>query len=125
ALLRYGELYRNAGRYQGKQVVPAAWVRDSWRPRTTSPFNGHGYGLGWWHRQRRGYDVYFAWGYGGQYLFVVPALELTVVMTSDAVAPREHDHNRALHELLTDFIIPAAERGDQRAQIGPAPARLP
>jgi hypothetical protein len=31
--------------------------------------------------------------------------------TSDAVSPREGDHNRALHDLLTDYLIPAAERG--------------
>jgi len=110
-LLRFGELYRNGGRYEGKQIVQESWIRESWTRRTTSPFNGHGYGLGWWQRERRGYDVYFAWGYGGQYLFIVPALELTVVMTSDAVSPREGDHNRALHDLVTDYLIPAAERG--------------
>lgn len=44
----------------GLQIVPAAWIRDSWTQRTTSRFNGHGYGLGWWIRERRGYDVYFA-----------------------------------------------------------------
>jgi CubicO group peptidase (beta-lactamase class C family) len=110
-LLEFGELYRNGGRHDGTQIVPEAWIRESWTRHTTSPFNGHGYGLGWWQRERRGYDVQFAWGYGGQYLFIVPALELTVVMTSDAVAPREGDHNRALHDLLTDYLIPAAERG--------------
>ena len=61
-------------------------------------------------RQRRGFDVYFAWGYGGQYAFTVPELELTVVMTSDAVASREGAHNRALHGLLADLLIPAATR---------------
>jgi CubicO group peptidase (beta-lactamase class C family) len=110
-LLAFGELYRNGGRHNSTQIIPEAWIRASWTQRTTSPFNGHGYGLGWWMRPMRGYDVYFAWGYGGQYLFIVPQLELTVVTTSDAVSPREGDHNRALHRLLTDYIIPAAERG--------------
>jgi CubicO group peptidase (beta-lactamase class C family) len=111
-LLAFAELYRNGGRHEGRQIVPEEWIRDSWTQRTTSRFNGHGYGLGWWIRERRGYDVYFAWGYGGQYAFIVPELELTVVMTSDAVSPREGGHNRALHDLLTDILIPAAERGD-------------
>jgi CubicO group peptidase (beta-lactamase class C family) len=112
-LLAFGELYRNGGRHNGKQIVPEDWIRASWTQRTTSPFNGHGYGLGWWMRSMRGYDVYFAWGYGGQYVFIVPDLELTVVTTSDPVSPREHDHNRALHRLLTEYVIPAAERGAQ------------
>ena len=110
-LLAFAELYRNGGRHNGTQIVPEPWIRDSWTQRTTSRFNGHGYGLGWWIRERRGYDVYFAWGYGGQYAFIVPELELTVVMTSDAVSPREGGHNRALHDMLTNMLIPAAEQG--------------
>ena len=110
-LLTFAELYRNGGRHDGTQIVPASWITDSWTQRTTSPYNGHGYGLGWWIRERRGYDVYFAWGYGGQYAFIVPELELTVVTTSDAVAPRTGGHNRALHDMLTNVLIPAAEAG--------------
>ena len=110
-LLRFGELYRNGGRYQGVQIVPEAWIEASWVRRTTSPFNGHGYGLGWWIRRSGAHDVYFAWGYGGQYLFIVPDLELTVVMTSDAAAERAGGHLRALHDLLDSFLVPAAERG--------------
>lgn len=110
-LLAFGELYRNGGQHEGRQVVPAEWIRESWRRRTTSPFNGHGYGLGWWTRPSGSYDVYFAWGYGGQYVFIVPDLELTVVTTSDPVSPREGDHNRALHRLLDELLVPAAEAG--------------
>ena len=36
-LLSFGELYRNGGRYQGKQIVPESWIRESWVRRTTSP----------------------------------------------------------------------------------------
>jgi hypothetical protein len=44
-------------------------------------------------------------------LYIVPDLRLTVVMTSDPAAPREGDHIAALHRLLADGIIPAAEEG--------------
>jgi hypothetical protein len=57
------------------------------------------------------YDVFFAWGYGGQFLFIVPSLELTVVTTSDPVSPRTGGHNRSLHRLLDEALIPAAEAG--------------
>jgi len=109
-LLRFGDLYLDHGRIGGRQIVPEAWIAASWVRRTTSPFNGHGYGLGWWQRRSGAHDVYFAWGYGGQYLFIVPDLELTVVMTSDPDARREHEHNRTLHALL-DELVQAAERG--------------
>ncbi len=126
-LLTFAELYRNEGRHNGVQIVPAAWVRDSWVQRTTSPYNGHGYGLGWWMRERGGHAVYFAWGYGGQYAFIVPDLGITVVMTSDGEAPREGDHNRALHALISDYIIPAAERGaaERGAASGVRSSRAP
>lgn len=110
-LFAFGELYRNGGRANGRQVVPASWVEDSWTTRTTSPFNGYGYGLGWWQRTSGAHDVRFAWGYGGQYVFIVPALALTVVMTSDAGSERDGSHNRALHALLGAYLVPAAERG--------------
>jgi hypothetical protein len=52
-----------------------------------------------------------AWGYGGQFIFVVPDLELTVVTTSHPDAEREGDHLRAVRQLLRDGIVPAAEVG--------------
>jgi len=110
-MFEFGELYRNGGVIDGVQVVPEDWIRESWIQRTTSRYNRNGYGLGWWMRSTRGYDIYFAWGYGGQYIFIVPELELTFVTTSDAVAPREGGHNRELHRLVSDYLIPAAEQG--------------
>jgi hypothetical protein len=51
--------------------------------------------------------VYYAWGYGGQFVFVVPGLELVVVATSDPEpAQRERGHLSALHGTL-DRIVAA------------------
>ncbi len=109
-LLRLGELYLHHGRLGGRRLVPDSWITDSWTPRTTSPFNGYDYGLGWWHRRSGAHDVYFAWGAGGQYLFLVPDLQLLAVMTSVANDGHDHEHNQALHALL-DELVGAAERG--------------
>jgi CubicO group peptidase (beta-lactamase class C family) len=110
-LLTFGEMYRNGGVHQGVQVVPREWIEQSWVPRTVSRFNTHRYGYGWWIRQSGAHPVYFAWGYGGQYVFIVPSLELVMVTTSDPDLPREGDHNRSVHELL-DRVVIAAERGE-------------
>ena len=115
-MLRFGEMYRNGGRYDGVQVVPREWIEQSWRPRTFSPFNGHRYGYGWWSRQAGGHTVHFAWGYGGQFIFIVPDLEMTVVTTSDPNATRGGPHLRALHDLVSRILIPAAERGERSAE---------
>ncbi len=111
AMLRFGELYRNGGRYEGRQIIPEEWVRESLTPRTGSRRSGEGYGYGWFIGQVRGHPIFYAWGYGGQFIFVVPGLELTVVTTSDPDAPREWDHLRAVRQLLAEWIIPAAEAG--------------
>jgi CubicO group peptidase (beta-lactamase class C family) len=110
-MLVYGELYRNGGLHDGRRLVPEAWIQGSWIQRGTSRFNGHGHGLGWWIREYAGHDVFFAWGHGGQYIFLVPELELTVVTTSNPVGGRGGAPTRALHELLETVLIPAAERG--------------
>lgn len=118
-LLRFGELYRNGGHHEGRQLLPREWVERSWAIRTRSPRRSrNGYGFGWWARDAGPHEVRFAWGYGGQFVFVVPALELTVVFTSDPVSPREGPHNRSLHDILDEQLVPAAERGS-----GPGVAR--
>lgn len=110
ALLRIGETYRLGGIIDGRRVLSEGWIRESWTPRTSSPFTGDRYGYGWFIRQVREHAVYYAWGYGGQMLYVVPSLALTVVMTSDPTEPsRAEGHLQALHALLADGIMPAVE----------------
>lgn len=114
-MLIYGELYRNGGIHEGHRLVASDWISESWTQRGTSRFNGHGHGLGWWIREYAGYDVFFAWGHGGQYIFLVPDLELTVVTTSNPAGGRSGAPTRALHDLLEQVLIPAAEQGASRA----------
>ncbi len=106
SLLAFGELYRNGGRTaDGRQVVPADWVGLSWQRRTNSRFSGDDYGYGWFTRQIGGEEVHFAWGYGGQMLYIVPSLDLTVVMTSQESGPSARNGYRdALHDLLGEII---------------------
>ena len=109
AMVAIGELYRNGGRAGRRQVLPEWWVDTSFVVRTHSPFNGHGYGWGWWTRSAVDYRVNFAWGYGGQFIFIIPALRATVVMTSDAEGGREWGHLDALHDLIDAYVIPVLE----------------
>ena len=115
-LAKFGEMYRNGGVVDGRQVVPRAWIEASWTSRTTSPFSGGDYGLGWFVSGAGRHPLYYAWGYGGQMLFILPDLQLTVVMTSDTNVQRGSSHLGDLRSLLTDHIVPAAETGgDWRA----------
>lgn len=110
ALLGFGRLYLDQGQHNGRQVLPGAWVADSWQPRfLSSSFNRrHDYGYLWWHTRFAGHSTWFAWGYGGQFLFVVPGLETVVVLTGDPDA-RERGGNNMIHALMEQVIVPWAE----------------
>ncbi|WP_439599078.1 serine hydrolase domain-containing protein [Falsiroseomonas sp.] len=107
ALLAFGECCRNGGRHAGRQVIPEEFLRDSWRPRGQSAWSGQSYGLGWWIAEARGQPVIFAWGYGGQMVYLLPGLGLTVVMTSDPDVPRVRGQVQTRHALLVEGILPA------------------
>jgi len=105
-LLAIGQLYLDGGRHNGRQIVPEEWIRASWRPRAVSPWNRNDYGYLWWSREAGGERVYFAWGYGGQFLFVIPRLEAAIVVTSTLSGRRERGHNRDVHRLLASYLVP-------------------
>ncbi|WP_137390193.1 serine hydrolase domain-containing protein [Rhodoligotrophos defluvii] len=106
SLLAFGELYRNGGRTRdGKQLISEAWIEQSWQARTSSRYTGDGYGYGWFSREIGGKRVHYAWGFGGQMLYIVPELNLTVVMTSQATqAAARNGHRSDLHQLLSEII---------------------
>lgn len=106
SLLAFGELYRNGGRTaDGRQLVPEDWIRQSWQSRTNSRFSNDGYGYGWFERMIGGKIVHYAWGFGGQMLYIVPDLGLTVAMTSDEGDPSARSGYRDdLHDLLAKII---------------------
>jgi CubicO group peptidase (beta-lactamase class C family) len=120
-LLAVGELYLNRGRANGRQIVPEAWVARSCqgRPRELpswarglgpggepDPMRDRQYGYGWWVHDIGGHATCFAWGYGGQYAFVVPDLELVIVSTaSPDVGEERRGHRRQLFDILRTQII--------------------
>lgn len=108
ALLRFGEMTRQGGRWQGEQVLSAGWLEASWTPRTSSPFSGHQYGYGWFLARAGDHDFAYARGYGGQMLYVLPSIGLTVVITSDSTRPaRSYGYAADLHRLIADLVMPS------------------
>jgi CubicO group peptidase (beta-lactamase class C family) len=110
ALLRFGQLYLNDGRHEGRQVLPPDWADLSWKTYVRATYHGHQYGYLWFTHTFGGERLAFAWGYGGQYLFVVPRLELVVACTSSLAnrPPGIGDHNDQILRLLGEHLIPAA-----------------
>ncbi len=113
SLLAFGELYRAGGvTPAGKRLISQAWINASWQSRTQSPYTGDGYGYGWFQTQIAGEEVHYAWGFGGQMLFIVPRLALTVVMTSDdSESAVRSGHRDRLNQLLGDIIRAQQQAG--------------
>jgi CubicO group peptidase (beta-lactamase class C family) len=104
-LAKFGQLFLQRGEWNGRQVVPSAWVDESFRHHI-SPRKGSGYGLLWWQRRIGGHDVKFAWGYGGQLVYVVPSLEMVVVFTTNTSGS---DPKFEGDSLLENFIFKSAK----------------
>lgn len=107
ALLKIGELYRNDGVYDGKQLLSPEWIDQSWTQRGTSRYTDDRYGYGWFVTDLGGHRAYYGRGYGGQMLYVFPGLEMTVVMTSDPQPPASPSFMQEQNALLEEFVIPA------------------
>ena len=113
SLLAFGELYRNRGMAEGKRVVSEKWIDASWTPLTRSVFSGEQYGYNWFIRNIEGHMTYYAWGYGGQMLYITPDLGLTVVMTSQEEASARDGYRDELHRLMTSIVFETARSSDQ------------
>ncbi|MEN8374729.1 MAG: serine hydrolase [Gemmatimonadota bacterium] len=87
-LAKMGQLVLDRGEWNGRRVVSEEWIAQSTRFRTSVP-TGHGYGWQWWRMSLpsptagvASGEVIFGWGYGGQHVFIVPALDLVVSTNS-------------------------------------------
>lgn len=87
-MLKFGLLYANKGQWQGKQLLSQDWVNASFKNYLTLENHPekNGYGFLWWHYHyrvgNRTIESIEARGAGGQYIFIFPALDLVVVITS-------------------------------------------
>jgi CubicO group peptidase (beta-lactamase class C family) len=107
-LVAFGDLYLNGGRTRdGTAVLSPDWVRESFVARTPSPRErGRFYGYGWWIRDMAGYATHYAWGYGGQFVFVVTELDLVVVATSDPNPGEDRrGHLQRVYDLVEETIV--------------------
>ncbi|PZD96293.1 serine hydrolase [Paenibacillus sambharensis] len=84
AIAKLGQLYLQDGVWNGRQLVPAEWIRQSSMKQIdngSDPDNDwhQGYGYQFWLCR---YNVYRAAGMFGQYIFVMPEQNAVVAITS-------------------------------------------
>jgi len=97
-LLTFGQLYVQRGRWRGRQVIPARWVRESTESHVSVP-GGYAYGYLWWVNTGP-HNGFIAQGAAGQALAVYPRLDLVVAMTGAG----DLDRGEVLRLLLRSVV---------------------
>jgi CubicO group peptidase (beta-lactamase class C family) len=95
-MAKFGVLYLNGGEYEGNQIIPASWVRESLQSysdyawvtkdklnRVGRYFRDLGYGYQWWSASVGEHHIDFAWGHGGQLIVLLADLDMVIVVTAD------------------------------------------
>lgn len=103
-MAKFGQLYLNKGRYNGKQIVPATWVETSTTTQVTLP--GSDYGYYWWKHQFEAHEGFAAHGYAGQLIMVVPTLDMVMVTTANSRLRRHiaGPNFRSIASLIEEYI---------------------
>lgn len=84
-MLKLGRLYLQKGEFNGNRIVSESWIEKTVTAKIAAgdatPF-GPDYGYYWWIGHFRSHNYYFANGWGGQFIVIVPDMELIIVATN-------------------------------------------
>ncbi|MCB7479835.1 serine hydrolase domain-containing protein [Christiangramia sediminis] len=108
-MMKFGKLYLNKGKSNGKQILSEKWINDSFKNyrvlENTADENGYGYL--WWHYNYElngdSIESIEARGAGGQYIFILPKLEMVVVITSGNY---RNSKTQQPEKILEKYILP-------------------
>lgn len=102
---RFGLFYLRDGTWNGTRILPEGWVDYGRTPGPVHPgvdnYN-YGYGAQWWLSEDR-FGSFFASGYSGQYLLLVPALDLIILRLGNTSVDRRPHVVRLLHQIVQLF----------------------
>lgn len=98
---KFGQLYLDDGVWEGERLLPEGWVE--YVTRHTPESGANSYGAGFWTVEHSGLDnipqdTFYANGFQGQYVIVVPSHSLVVVRLGASLGPD------GIWQLLEDFI---------------------
>jgi CubicO group peptidase (beta-lactamase class C family) len=110
--MKLGQLYLNRGTWQGRRVVSEEWVRASTAPRYSMGLTSQ-YGYLWWLREYpydgRTVQAWYASGNGGQYVMVIPDLDLVIAVYGGNY--NERAGGLMVSEMIPRYILPAVMNG--------------
>ena len=107
-LLKLGQLYLDGGKWQGKQVISADWVRRSLAPHANAREDTD-YGYLWWlqkfHVNGQTIRTFGMYGTGGNKVYVLPDQRAVVVITTTNY--RVPGAGALTDSLFTSVVVPA------------------
>ncbi|MGD9056236.1 MAG: serine hydrolase [Desulfobacterales bacterium] len=123
-MARFGLLFLREGQWQSQRIVSADWVKESTSSHSKRGLDG-GYGYMWWTGVNSGLlpnvnvkaHSYYAAGWGGQRVFVLPYRKLVVVHRVNTDIPGERPMGHHIGRLLWLILSAAGE-----TQIGADPS---
>ena len=107
---KYGQLYQNGGKWNGKQVLPRAWVEKTSTRQIPLPQGGNDYyGYLFWNTTfdigGKKHEAFFATGNGGSKIFVFKDQPLVIVITATAYG-KWYMHTQ-VSNMMNRYILPA------------------
>lgn len=110
-MLRIGQLVLAGGDWQGRRLVPEAWVKTITTPSVViSPSRSYGYHWYMGDIAAQGQTQPHHWtggiGWGGQRLFVMPDLDLVVGITCGNYRKSGAEQSRVAMTVLTGVVLP-------------------
>lgn len=109
-LAKIGRLYLQRGRWEGRQVLPESFVTAATTRHVPGVAPGWDYGYQWWITERHGREVWAGRGFGGNFLIMVPSLDLVAVANAWNVYPFDPARDlrpRNLQNALLDALTVA------------------
>lgn len=104
-MAKFGLLYLHDGKWDGRPLVPHGAVRAA-QARTTQVDDTFAYSEGWWADTISGRSAYFAWGYGGQFVYVIPSADL-VLVTSENTSENSINKEIDPRAFIRDYLLPS------------------
>ena len=102
---RFGLLYMRDGVWDGNRILPGGWVDYARTPAPAQPrdVTDRGYGAHWWLLRDDDHGSFFASGYVGQMIMVVPGLDLIVVRNGNTPTERRQHVMKLVREIVRLF----------------------
>jgi CubicO group peptidase (beta-lactamase class C family) len=103
---KFGQLYKNKGTWNGKQILPQDWISKSLSHQMTIS-EGEYYGYLFWNKTYKvngvDYEVYYSSGNGGNRIFIFKDQPIVIVITSTAFnTPYGH---KQVDKIMQDYLI--------------------